>query len=53
MQSKYKVEYEIGIDEAGRGPLLGRVYAGAVIWNNDNNIKKASLSDQPIKKKSK
>jgi ribonuclease HII len=37
MQSKYKVEDEIGIDEAGRGPLLGRVYAGAVIWNNDNN----------------
>jgi ribonuclease HII len=23
---------EVGIDEAGRGPLLGRVYAGAVIW---------------------
>ena len=34
---------EIGIDEAGRGPLIGRVYAGAVIWgsttnNNDNNL---------------
>ena len=24
---------EIGLDEAGRGPLIGRVYAGAVIWN--------------------
>ena len=24
--------FEIGLDEAGRGPLLGRVYAGAVIW---------------------
>lgn len=23
---------EVGVDEAGRGPLLGRVYAGAVIW---------------------
>ena len=23
---------EIGLDEAGRGPLLGPVYAGAVIW---------------------
>ena len=26
---------EIGLDEAGRGPLIGRVYAGAVIWPND------------------
>jgi ribonuclease HII len=26
----------IGVDEAGRGPLLGRVYAGAVIWNDSN-----------------
>jgi len=23
---------EVGIDEAGRGPIFGRVYAGAVIW---------------------
>jgi ribonuclease HII len=23
---------EVGVDEAGRGPLFGRVYAGAVIW---------------------
>jgi ribonuclease HII len=32
---------EIGIDEAGRGPLIGRVYAGAVIWGtttNDSNL---------------
>lgn len=29
----YFNENEIGIDEAGRGPLLGRVYAGAVIWD--------------------
>ena len=26
---------EIGLDEAGRGPLIGRVYAGAVIWPNN------------------
>ena len=32
---KYKIDInEIGIDEAGRGPLLGRVYAGAVIWGD-------------------
>ena len=27
-------DLEIGIDEAGRGPLIGRVYAGAVIWGS-------------------
>jgi ribonuclease HII len=26
---------EVGLDEAGRGPLIGRVYAGAVIWDQD------------------
>ena len=26
---------EIGVDEAGRGPLLGRLYAGACIWAED------------------
>lgn len=28
--------YEIGVDEAGRGPLLGRVYTAGVILPNDN-----------------
>jgi ribonuclease HII len=28
---------EIGLDEAGRGPLIGSVYAGAVIWDNDKD----------------
>jgi ribonuclease HII len=33
---KYKNNInEIGLDEAGRGPLIGRVYAGAVIWDNN------------------
>jgi ribonuclease HII len=32
MQKKYLNDFEIGLDEAGRGPLIGRVYAGAVIW---------------------
>ena len=27
---------EIGIDEAGKGPLFGRVYAAAVILPKDN-----------------
>ena len=27
-----KDKLEIGVDEAGRGPLFGRVYAAAVIW---------------------
>ena len=37
MQKKYFNDYEIGIDEAGRGPLIGRVYAGAVIWGPNTN----------------
>ena len=28
--SENKEIYEIGVDEAGRGPLFGRVYTGAV-----------------------
>ena len=41
MLTKCLDDLEIGIDEAGRGPLLGRVYAGAVLWGKDtpfNNI---------------
>lgn len=35
---------EVGVDEAGRGPIFGRVYAGAVIWPHDltTNIVKDS-----------
>ena len=28
---------EVGIDEAGRGPLFGRVYIGACILHPDDN----------------
>jgi ribonuclease HII len=34
MQHFYFNNYEIGIDEAGRGPLIGSVYAAAVIWDD-------------------
>ena len=39
-------ELEAGVDEAGRGPLLGRVYAGAVIWDPKFD---ESLLPYPIK----
>jgi ribonuclease HII len=35
MLKKYSNDNEIGIDEAGRGPLIGRVYAGVVIWGTN------------------
>ena len=38
METKCINENEIGIDEAGRGTLIGRVYAGAVIWNHNVEI---------------
>ena len=31
----YNNEIHVGVDEAGRGCLLGPVFVGAVIWNND------------------
>jgi ribonuclease HII len=34
LKTCYKEEgIEVGLDEAGRGPALGRVYAAAVIWS--------------------
>jgi ribonuclease HII len=31
-------EFEIGVDEAGRGPLFGRVYVAGVILPKDVNL---------------
>ena len=36
---------EIGIDEAGRGPLFGRVYTGAVILPKDTDFDFSQLKD--------
>jgi len=36
-------KYEIGVDEAGRGPLFGRVYAGAVVLPSDETVFNHSL----------
>lgn len=36
MQSFYDSDsFEIGVDESGRGTLIGRIYAGACIWPKD------------------
>ena len=36
---------EIGIDEAGRGPMFGRVYAGVVVLPKDNNFDHSQMKD--------
>ena len=40
-----KYIYEIGVDEAGRGPLFGRVYAAAVILPNENDFDHSQMKD--------
>ena len=36
---------EIGIDEAGRGPMFGRVYAGVVVLPKDNVFEHSEMKD--------
>jgi len=36
---------ELGLDEAGRGPMLGRVYAGAVILPKDDSFDHSLMKD--------
>ena len=38
-------QYEIGIDEAGRGPMLGRVYTAAVVLPKDNSFNHSLMKD--------
>ncbi len=46
MKSYYKENtLEVGIDEAGRGPLFGRVYIGAVIIPPDDTFKQSFIKD--------
>ena len=37
--------YEIGVDEAGRGPLFGRVYVGAAILPQDDSFNHSLMRD--------
>jgi ribonuclease HII len=36
---------EIGIDEAGRGPMFGRVYAGVAVLPKDDNFDHSQMKD--------
>ena len=38
MNKIFLEESECGVDEAGRGPLIGRVYAGAVVWDYQGEV---------------
>ena len=51
MLNKFIDNLEIGIDEAGRGSLIGRVYAAAVIWNIDFDNKNIIDSKKLTSKK--
>ena len=40
-----KDEIEVGLDEAGRGPLFGRVYVGAAILPQDDSFNHSMMRD--------
>lgn len=39
------VDYEIGVDEAGRGPMFGRVYSAAVVLPKDDSFRHDWMKD--------
>ena len=39
------VQYEIGVDEAGRGPMFGRIYAAAVVLPKDTSFDHTLMRD--------
>jgi ribonuclease HII len=49
---KYLIEdpsvFEIGVDEAGRGPLFGRVYAAAVVLPKDDSFNHSKVKDSKL-----
>jgi ribonuclease HII len=55
LSSKYQPEnkYEIGVDEAGRGPLFGRLYVAAVILPESGFDNPAIKDSKKIKSKKK
>jgi ribonuclease HII len=45
MQNYLIEQNEIGIDEAGRGPMFGRVYAGVVVLPKDDSFDHSQMKD--------
>ena len=47
LQPYYNISntFEIGLDEAGRGPLFGRVYVAAAILPKDDSFRHADIKD--------
>jgi len=43
--SENSTNMEIGVDEAGRGPMLGRVYTAAVVLPKDDSFNHALMKD--------